>query len=225
MKRQMSRQVLVSFVVLCWLVLGWVCPPQAHADVVVPDPSLPPVAGWYEGDPLSQVADYTTAQATEIRMSNFRNIVRSNVGADELLNFDVTLTAMASMGGSPGMPVSFDGPLEVLVFGKAGLTTGDFVAEIVSANCTGSIGLLTGIIRENPTFASMGHIGITDIGGGLFNIDSFFDIFTELSVDGGQSFSPDTNGPHHMVLVPEPGVLILLVAGGAVMIRRRRRQA
>ncbi len=221
MKQRKSRQVLLSIAVLSWLVLGWSCPPQAQADVVVSDPSLPPVAGWYEGDPLSQVADYTTAQATEIRMSNFRNIGRTIDGADELLNFDVTLTALASMGG-PGIPVSFDGPLAVRVFGKAGQTTGVFTAEIESAYCTGSIGLITGVIRENPTLVSTGRIEITDIGGGDYSIDSFFDIFTELSLAGG-AFSPDVNAPHHMVLVPEPGVLMLLVVGEAAMIRRRRR--
>ncbi|MDY7010533.1 MAG: PEP-CTERM sorting domain-containing protein [Planctomycetota bacterium] len=224
MKRRIPRHVLVSLAALCWLVLVWACPLKAQADVIVPDPSLPPVAGWYEGDPLSQVADYTIAQATDIRMSNFRNIFRTNDGDDELLNFDVTLTAMASMGGVPGIPVSFDGPLTVRVFDKAGNTTGNFDAEIVSANCTGSIGPVIGIIRENLTLASTGQIEITDLGGGLYNIDSFFDIFTELSVDGGQSFSPDVNAPHRMVLVPEPATLMLLVAGGMVMIRRRRRR-
>ncbi len=218
MKQRIHRQVLVSLAVLCWLVLGWVCPPRAQAGVVVSDPSLPPVAGWYEGDPLSQVADYTVAQATEIRMSNFRNIIRSIEGSDERLDFDVTLTATVN----PGIPVSFDGPLTVLVFGKAGLTTDTFTAEIISANCTGSIGPVTGIIRENPAYASLGQIVITDLGGGNFNIDSFFDIFTELSVDGGSVFASDANAPHHMVLVPEPATLMLMVAGAAALIRRRR---
>ena len=222
MKRRMSRQVLVSLAVLFCSV--WACPPPAQGDVIVSDPSLPPVAGWYEGDPLSQVADYTTAQATEIRMSNFRNISRTIDGTDELLNFYVTLTAMASMGGIPGMPISFDGPLTVRVFGKTSHTTGIFDAEIESAYCTGSIGIITGIIRENPTSASLGQIGIYDTGGGDFRIENLFDIFTELSLDGGATFASDSNAPHRMVLVPEPGVLMLLVAGAAAMIRRRRRQ-
>ncbi len=222
MKNLMPRQILVSFATLCWLVLVLASPPQAQAGVVVSDPLLPPVAGWYEGDPLSQVANYTVAQATEMRMSNFRNISRTIVGADEQLNFDVTLTAMASMGGGPGIPVSFDGPLVVMVFGKAGQITGNFAAEIESANCTGSIGLLTGVIRENPAFASLGQIEIIDIGGGLYDIDSFFDIFTELSLDGGNVFTPDSNAPHHMILVPEPATLMLMVVGAAALIRRRR---
>ena len=39
------------------------------------------------------------------------------------------------------------------------------------------------------------------MGGGLYQIDSFFDVFTELSIDGGP-FQPQTNGPGRMVLRP-----------------------
>ena len=40
------------------------------------------------------------------------------------------------------------------------------------------------LIREDPAQASVGQTTITDLGGGLYHIDSFFDVFTELSVDG-----------------------------------------
>jgi hypothetical protein len=48
-------------------------------------------------------------------------------------------------------------------------------------------------IRESPAIASEGQTIITDIGGGLYHIDSFFDVFTELSVDGGQSWIAATD--------------------------------
>ena len=41
------------------------------------------------------------------------------------------------------------------------------------------------MVRESPTLASLGQTTITDIGGGSFKIDSFFDIFTKLSLDNG----------------------------------------
>ena len=51
-------------------------------------------------------------------------------------------------------------------------------------------------------------------GGGGYQIDSFFDVFTELSVDGGQSFVPAFN-PTHLVssqtIVPEPATWTLAV--------------
>ena len=48
---------------------------------------------------------------------------------------------------------------------------------------------------------SPGRTTITDIGGGLYQIDSFFDVFTELSIDGG-AFQPQTNPAGRMDLVP-----------------------
>jgi hypothetical protein len=52
------------------------------------------------------------------------------------------------------------------------------------------------MIRESPTLASTGQTTITDLGGGQFRIDSFFDVFTELSLDGGQSWSPSNSSQH-----------------------------
>ena len=77
------------------------------------------------------------------------------------------------------------------------------------------------MIREDPTRASLGSTDITDIGGGLYHIDSFFDVFTELSVDGGSSWSA-CDYSTRMYLVPEPVTLVLLALGGLAAIRRRR---
>jgi hypothetical protein len=95
-----------------------------------------------------------------------------------------------------------------------------------------SMGLIGGgpfMIRESPTRASLGRTSVVPDGGG-YRIDSFFDIFTELSVDGGQTWAPSTppNSPLH-VQTPEPSTVALLVAGGAGLLlwsgralRRRR---
>ena len=57
-------------------------------------------------------------------------------------------------------------------------------------------------IRESPTMASTGKTTVRDYGGGLFAIDSFFDIFTELSLDDGQTWNPAESGASHMELLP-----------------------
>ena len=57
------------------------------------------------------------------------------------------------------------------------------------------------------------------MGGGLFKIDSFFDIFTELSLDNGASWLPSTDNQNQpasgrvTLIVPEPGTLALLGLG------------
>ncbi|MES1181097.1 MAG: PEP-CTERM sorting domain-containing protein, partial [Verrucomicrobiota bacterium] len=56
-------------------------------------------------------------------------------------------------------------------------------------------------------------------------IDSFFDVFTELSLDGGATWMPDTSGPMHVNLVetPEPSVCALAgLAAGLLAWRRKQ---
>jgi len=64
-------------------------------------------------------------------------------------------------------------------------------------------------------------------GGEGFRVDSFFDVFTELSVDGGSSFHPATGSTRVDFsitgIVPEPGTAILLTVGLACLVGFRRR--
>jgi hypothetical protein len=82
------------------------------------------------------------------------------------------------------------------------------------------------MLRVSPTISSTGQATITDIGGGQFRIDSFFDVFTELSLDGGQTWAP-ASGPLAMTSVPEPSSVALMATGGSLLAliawRRRRR--
>jgi hypothetical protein len=75
-----------------------------------------------------------------------------------------------------------------------------------------------------------GTVAVTDTGGGNFRINSFFDIFTELSLDGGTTWTP-ASGPLSLSgsSVPEPTTLIVWsLLGGcgiAVVSWRRKRTA
>lgn len=103
--------------------------------------------------------------------------------------------------------------------------------EIVALHLTSvnPIPLPSGVqIRENPGPPSLGQTTITPLGGGQYHIDSFFDVFTELSLDGGQTWNQG-NRPAHMRLtsgpVPEPMTLALGGAALAAALRRRVRRA
>jgi hypothetical protein len=149
--------------------------------------------------------------------------------ADEIENFPSVLNALAEviqLGTSLGQcPITATCPTETIVFGKIGNVTGTFDTEMLSMSLSGVTPLGPFMIRESPTKQSLGKTTITDIGGGLFQIDSFFDVFTELSTDGGATWIPSNNGAGHMVLVPEPTSMSLLAAGfvGLMGFIRRRR--
>jgi hypothetical protein len=101
--------------------------------------------------------------------------------------------------------------------------------ELLELRLAGLNGLPPGvpsiILRESPTKESKGQTSIKTVPVHLFSIDSFYDVFTELSIDGGQTWYP-ASSLFHLESVPEPSAcalatsgLIGLAAGG----RRRRR--
>jgi hypothetical protein len=106
------------------------------------------------------------------------------------------------------------GPVQTLVRDKAGNTTGTFQTEIVSMSLSGDVGGIPIIIGESPTVASEGETTITDLGGGLYHIDSFFDVFTELSVDGGNSWMAAAE-PVRVVLMEEVKDISEIICEGA----------
>ena len=56
-------------------------------------------------------------------------------------------------------------------------------------------------VRESPTLQSLGVTRIRPEPDGSFTICSFFDVFTELSMNNGISWSPATNGAIPLILV------------------------
>jgi hypothetical protein len=105
--------------------------------------------------------------------------------------------------------------------------TGVFPTEMLQLDLQGTTPFGPFMIRESPTRPSLGVTTITDIGGGRYHIDSFFDVFTELSIDGGASWIPSTDAGR-MTLVPEPSSFALIamgLAGAAGLWWRRRRVA
>jgi hypothetical protein len=91
------------------------------------------------------------------------------------------------------------------------------------------------MIRESPTRASTGKTTVTDIGApgpgpgnDGFHIDSFFDVFTEISLDGGMTWIPKSGLRGTRVNlggVPEPSSILLVglaLFGLAGMSRRHK---
>jgi hypothetical protein len=195
--------------------------------IITADPSLPPVGA------IGGVAAYLTPAdvhptysapeldvvLSSVQSFDFTNIQRETEGADEVDTFQSRLTGLVSVNGSQTIPFFLSGPMSVIVFGKAGMETGTFQTAILSMDLTGALPGIQVEIRESPTLASVGQTTIADIGDGLFRIDSFFDVFTELSIDGGQTFIPST-GSSQVVLqtIPEPATWVMYLSAAGLML-------
>jgi hypothetical protein len=211
--------LLVGFFIVT-LGAGW--PSEAGAQLFFTDPNLPP-----ESDPpdCENLISLYAAQGLyavypgPINMSYprhkcFQNVFRQDIGFDEQQTFDSIWDAKMDFGLGP-VDVTLTGPVTTIAYGKAGNTTGLFDTEMVSMSLSGSAGDSNIQLRESPTLASLGEADIMDLGGGLYQIDSFFDVFTELSVDGGP-WMPQVNQPVRLILVDATTVPVELTSWGRI---------
>ena len=101
-------------------------------------------------------------------------------------------TLQLSINGLNWFPAQVTGPLSVTISNTtpAGNTTSSFDTEMVSLNLAGvSSEFGNFMLRESPTKQSLGKHTIRQDPRG-FRVSSFFDVFLELSTDGGSSWIP-----------------------------------
>lgn len=208
----------------------------ARADGIDQASPLLPPAGVYRS-PADVHATYATpigiAQLSDIAHRPFTaSATRSVDGAgNEIERFDSEATGLVSLNGlPPGTPVFGRGPVTTIVFGlAAGGGTGSFDTEMLSLDLTMNLpGGSPLMLRESPTLRSTGKTTITQNADATYHIGSFFDVFTELSIDGGQTWTPST-GSTRVVLgpIPEPmtGAMFGLGLAGLLALRAARRAA
>jgi hypothetical protein len=105
--------------------------------------------------------------------------------------------------------------LTVRVLGGPAIDPRPFDLELLAMDLTG-VNFPAGVrVRERPSVASPGQGQADDQGGGLWRIESFFDVFTELSLDGGQLWSPSVD-PVRIELAPSPPLPARPATWGAV---------
>ncbi|CAG0984301.1 hypothetical protein PHYC_01939 [Phycisphaerales bacterium] len=142
----------------------------------------------------------------------------SLAGYNRVIPLPVSFEIHTAPRGAPfSSPQSFDANMHRFFGQIAGGGDPDFdLLRIVAGNDFG--------------LPSPGHTTLTDVGGGQWNVESFFDITYRIDFVGhpGGPFSGrsgSTTGTVRIVMgepIPAPGAAALLMAGGLVLARRRR---
>jgi hypothetical protein len=230
----------------CALVaLAVVSPVFAHpGGITTPDPTLPPdgvylspfdVHATYGDAALMIVLSAVQHQPFAGQDPTYFQCDSTGVpgGTCEHHEFESGLEAdfEVLMNGNPVQSgqIHMSGPVKTNALGKGpGDVTGSWPTEMVSMQLTGLGGASNIMVRAGSELGlppTLGLTTITDVGGGMYHIDSFFDVFTELSMDGGQTWIP-SNGPTHVILgIPEPTSIVLVglaLVGLAGLTRRRK---
>ena len=121
-------------------------------------------------------------------------------GGNQTESFGSTVTGLISLnGGASFTPFAAPAGVVVQVNSRSDLDTGNtrfFDTEMLALNLTGG-SLPAGMrLRESPSKASLGRTSLRmDPAAGQYHISSFFDVFTEISMDNGQTWSPAVSGP------------------------------
>jgi hypothetical protein len=133
---------------------------------------------------------------------------------DTTVNFNYS--ADLRRGNDPVSTYTGAGTAHIVGTAPAGPGPREFDMEMLSFDISNVYnGVSPFLIRESPTLRSTGRTTIETLASGQYRIDSFFDVFTEMSVDGGSTWFP---------MVPEPSALLLAaLATFGLGIHRRRR--
>lgn len=201
------------------------------ADIVSTSPSLPPANGAYVANIDAcylLLPAVVTACLQNGSVGDFLSPMSTFPSSNQITTFGATLTADLTVGGNSMGPVKFPGTVVVEIFGRGSDTqTGSFNTQMLNFDLSGNIFGNPVLLRQDPTMPSTGMTDVSPIpaAGPLYNIHSFFDVFTDLSIDGGQTWTPVTNGPTSVTLTPEPGMWFALSVSlsGLAALRFRRR--
>jgi hypothetical protein len=211
------------------LALGAAASAQASFVTTSPDP-FPPGSGYVHAPgciasgPLSGVCSSNVTGTILSASSNF-------TGGNQHTVLNELVTGDLSVGGGPIGSFSVTGPLDLTLAGRSGPNdTGTFTGIVDSEDYIGT-GTIAGTLLPieftlDPSQTSTAQITTTPLQGEppLFRIDSFFDIFSQISIEGGAPI-PIGGFPITGVAAPEPATLALLGLPLVALAGLRRRRA
>jgi hypothetical protein len=221
-RRNLNLRAAIIFATIIAALAG--APPVAAGMIAASD-CLPPSLGQYTGSVESYaVGGLGTVSLVDPVHSQFSACVvpLPNVGDTWTESFNSLVSGELFVNGSDLGPAV--GPAAVMVSLTVASNAGG--VETLNTQMTELNVVLAGgqLIRIDPIIPTTGQTTITDLGGGNYQISSFFDVFTDLSLDGGNTWTPAT-APVVMTLgaenTPEPGS-IALALGGFLLLGTRK---
>jgi len=192
----------------------------ARADFITNSCNLPPLGGQYVSPAMAHqlyMMGGLTVEVINIRHFGFNDSFQPppNVGGMTMESFGSTLEGDVIMNG--GTAAHFAVPALVTVkltkvSGTDGMAIGStYATQMTQLDAT----LMPGVmISIDPTMASTGQTTINDgLPQGFYRITSFFDVFTDLSLNGGAPIPAMGSGHVELQPVAEPVTLTLAVVG------------
>jgi hypothetical protein len=173
------------------------------------DPNVPPIGSeYYYPDPCFVLF------ANGVQLDNFmlRDFSHSfplpPEGYTDFHSLDATAKMLVSLnGGLTFTPIKAPAAVSMSITGRG--HSGDvnvthyYDTEMTQLDISGG-SLPAGVmIRESPTKASSGRISQRAAGGGAGGgaaVSSFFDVWLEISTDGGYSWMPSSSGPGTVII-------------------------
>jgi hypothetical protein len=203
--------------------------PEMAVEWPVPGNLCPTPGTTYDSVKDDDVIKFTILGAGTIRTRNF---VHGNLGnpivppplngtsAYQSPNTFVTLEL--SLDGQTWIPAQASGGVQTRITHKSDTgSTGFFETEMLALSLNGNGPFGPFMIRESPTKQSLGKHTLRSSTQG-FLVSSFFDVFLELSTDGGQSWIPADRSIRVQVGNPPCGALgahpVVTKSGNSVIV-------
>lgn len=152
----------------------------------------------------------------------FSDVITFFSGGNQNETFNSQLAATVVVGGN-SFDLQMSGPTATTIFAKAETdVTGSWDVAMSSLDLAGTIpSVVPGLggapvkIRLDHDHATTGHTSVSSTTNGDYVVDSFFDVWIDLSIDNGNSWIAASNASHVVLstCIPEPEQWLMLMLG------------